>query len=380
MISRVKTIGVCLLLIVIITLAFGGGCTLGRGLIPEETKGLDVVAQVWQILHEDYITWDKLDDQALSQGAIEGMLEALDDPYTSYLDADAYELGLTGLEGKFEGIGAHVGVRDEQLLIIAPIAGSPAERAGIRAGDVILEVDGQSTAEMSLAEAVLNIRGDKGTPVELLILHEGETEPALIEVVRDVIEVPSVRFEMKGDIALINITNFAETTYEEMAPVMEQIAGNGATGVILDMRSNPGGLLKAVVDTAGYFLEDGLVVVHVVDKEGQRTSQYAERHAAATDLPMVVLVDSYSASGSEVLAGALQDHNRATVAGTVTFGKGSVNILLPLKDGGGLYVTTARWLTPAGNLIEGVGLTPDVELDLENLDAVEWAIDYLGAE
>lgn len=380
MISRVKTIVVCLFLIVIITLAFGGGCTLGRGLIPEETEGLDVVAQAWQILHEDYITRDKLDDQALSQGAIEGMLEALDDPYTSYLDADAYKLGLTGLEGKFEGIGAHVGVRDEKLMIIAPIAGSPADRAGIRAGDIILEVDGQSTAEMSLAEAVLNIRGDKGTTVKLLILHEGETEPVLIEVVRDVIEVPSVRFEMKGDIALINITNFAETTYEEMAPVMEQIAGNGATGVILDMRSNPGGLLKAVVDTAGYFLEDGLVVVHVVDKEGQRTSQYAERHDAATSLPMVVLVDSYSASGSEVLAGALQDHHRATIAGTVTFGKGSVNILRPLKDGGGLYVTTARWLTPDGNLIEGVGLTPDIELDLENVDAVEWAIDYLEAE
>ncbi|GAJ04019.1 unnamed protein product, partial [marine sediment metagenome] len=231
-----------------------------------------------------------------------------------------------------EGIGAYVAVKDEQIMIIAPIADSPAAKAGIKAGDIILAINGRSASEMSLAEAVLYIRGPKGTSVRLLILHQGETEPEEIEIVRAEIEVPSVYFEMRGDIAYINITYFSERTNEELSPVLQSITQEAATGIILDLRSNPGGLLQTVVDVASRFLNKG-IVVDVVDNQGEHTTSAVKPKGATTDLSLVVLVDSYSASGSEVLAGALQDYARATIAGTRTYGKGSVNILHQLKDG-----------------------------------------------
>jgi carboxyl-terminal processing protease len=371
--KKIKIIVVSLLLVATVALSFGAGCVLGSRTSPEQ--GLDVITQAWNIIFQDYVDKGKLDADTLAQGAIKGMVEALDDPYTSYLDAEAYRLSLRGLEGKIEGIGAYVAVKDEQIIIIAPIADSPAERAGIRPGDIILEIDGRSTSGMSLVEAVLSIQGPKGTTVTLLILHQGETEPEVIEIVRAEIELPSVHFEMKEDMAYINITNFSERTAEELSPVLETIAQQRASGIILDLRSNPGGLLETVIDVAGFFLKEG-VVVEVVDNEGNRTVSSVKPSPITTDLPLVVLVDGYSASGSEVLAGALQDYGRATIAGTKTYGKGSVNILRQLKDGSGIYLTTARWLTPNGRLIEGKGLAPDFELE-EGEDAIQWAIDFL---
>lgn len=369
----IKLLGL-LVVVVLLALSFGAGYGLGTEVQPGASQGLAVVAQAWDIIFRDYVDKSKLDSSALSQGAIEGMVAALDDPYTAYLDPQTYQLGLSTLEGEIEGIGAHVATKDGQLTIIAPLADSPAAKAGIRAGDQVLEVNGRPTSEMSLAEAVLNIRGPEGTSVKLLILHQDETQPVLIEVVRARIELSSVHFEMKGDIAYINITEFAENTNEELSPVIQRIAQEAASGIILDLRSNPGGLLPAVVDVASHFLKEG-VVVYVVDNQGNRTAWNVEPTAITTDLPMVVLVDSYSASGSEVLTGALQDYARATVAGTKTYGKGSVNILHQLSDGSGLYITTARWLTPKGHIIEGEGLAPDYELGEE--DAIQWAIDYL---
>ena len=371
-----RNIVIPILLVVSLALSFGAGCALGLGTSPGPSQGLDVIEQAWNIIFRDYVDKDRLSASTLSQAAIEGMIEAIDDPYTSYLNAEDYRLSLTSLEGEFGGIGAHVTVKDEQLTIIAPIAGSPADEAGIRAGDIIVEVDGQPTAEMSLAEAVLKIRGPEGTSVRLLILHQGDTEPEEIEITRAKIELPSVRFEMRGDIAYINITHFSRRTSEELSLVLESVIQQMATGIILDLRSNPGGSLEAVVDTASYFLKEG-IVVNVVDNQEKQTALEVEPNGVTIDLPLVVLVDNYSASGSEVLAGALQDYGRATIAGTKTHGKGSVNILRPLKDGSGLYITTARWLTPNGRLIEGEGLYPDYELELVGEDAIQWAIDYL---
>ena len=374
--KAVKIMVIALLLVASFVLSSGAGCAPGSGTPPSPGQDLDVVTEAWNIIFQDYVDKDRLDASLLSQGAVKGMVEALDDPYTSYLDAETYQLALTGMEGKFEGIGAEVAVKDGQLMIIAPIADSPAAKAGIRAGDKILEINGMSTSEISLVEAVLNIRGPKGTTVRLLILHQDETEPEAIEIVRAEIELSSVDFEMKGDIAYISITHFSQRTNEELPPVLQFITWEAPTGIILDLRSNPGGILQVVIDVAGYFLEEG-VVVNVVDNQGKHTPIMVRPNKAVTDLPLVVLVDSYSASGSEVLAGALQDYARATIAGTRTYGKGSVNILRQLKDGSGLYITTARWLTPNSRLIEGVGIEPDYELELEEEDAIQWAIDYL---
>jgi carboxyl-terminal processing protease len=371
--KRMKIIVVSLLLAATAAISFGAGCIIDAKTSTQ--PGLDVVQQAWEIIFQDYVGKDELDAEALAQGAVRGMLEALDDPYTSYLDAEAYQLSLQELEGKFEGIGAYVAVRDDQIIILAPIADSPADKAGIRAGDIILEIDGQSTSDMSLAEAVLEVRGPQGTTVSLLVLHEGETEPELIEIIRAEIEVPSVQFEMMEEIAYVQITHFSERTAQELAPVIEGI-NQQAAGIVLDLRGNPGGLLNVVVDVTGFFLEEGMVL-DVVDNEGNHDTYLVQPGGVTTDLPLVVLVDEYSASGSEVLAGALQDYGRATIAGAKTFGKGSVNILRQLDDGSGLYITNARWLTPLGRLIEGEGLYPDYEIELEEEDAIQWALDYL---
>ena len=387
--SKVRSIVIALLL-VSLALSFGAGCSpdidvpifpspvpgTNTPTTPSPTQGLDVVEEAWGIIFQDYVERDSLDAKALSQGAIRGMVEALDDPYTAYLDPETYELSFGDLEGKFEGIGAHVAIRDDQLIIIAPIPGSPADKAGIRAGDEILEIDDEPTLGMSLIEAVLLVRGPRGTSVRLLILHQGETEPEEIEIVRAEIELSTVYSEMREDIAYINITDFSDRTDGELSPVLDSIAREAATGIILDLRRNPGGILTAVVDVTSRFLQEGVVVV-TVDNQGRETTIPVKRKRITTDLPLVVLVDGFSASGSEVLAGALQDYGRATIAGTRTFGKGSVNILRPLKDGSGLYITTGRWLTPDGRLIEGEGIVPDYELELEGEDAIGWAIDYL---
>jgi len=376
--SKILKIVVISLLVVNLALFFGAGCAVGIKAPPSSTQSLDIVEEAWGILFRDYVDRDKLDETKLSQGAVRGMVEAVDDPYTAFLDPATYQLSLTRLEGKYDGIGATVSIKDDQLMIIAPIAGSPAEKAGIRPGDKILEIDGASTEGMSLVEAVLLIRGPRGTSVRLLVLHQDEAESEEIEVVRAEIELPSVRYEMREDIAYINLSYFSEPTDKQLSSVLESITHEAATGIILDLRSNPGGLLPTVVDVASYFLSDG-VVVDVVDNEGRHTTMAVRRKGVTTDLPLVILVDSYSSSGSEVLAGALQDYGRAIIAGTITYGKGSVNVLRQLKDGSGLYVTTARWLTPQGRLIEGEGISPDYELELEGEDAIQWAIAYLKA-
>ena len=383
-----KKFKVLMIVSLVACLALNSGCLFGAPIVFPDTEPAteppavsspdqipDVVGEAWDVIYRNYVEKDSLDADELGRGAIKGMVEALDDPYSSYLDPETYQLSLSDFAGSFEGIGAHVAARDEQIVIVSPIPGSPADQAGIRAGDVILEVDGESTQEMSLTEVVLLVRGPRGTSVRLLVLHEGETEPVEIEIVRDEIELSSVSSEMRGDIALITISHFSEGTDAELEAALGNVAG-GASGIVLDLRSNPGGLLPTVVSVASRFLTEG-IVIDVVDNQGEHTTMSVERKRVTTDLPLVVLVDEFSASGSEVLAGALQDHGRATIAGRTTFGKGSVNVLQQLSDGSGIYITTARWLTPDGRLIEGEGIDPDYELELEGEEAIQWAIDYL---
>lgn len=377
--SKTTKLIISLMVVAVIALAFGTGYNFGRQNLPSPGEGLDIVGQAWNIILTDYVDRNKIDTDNMSRAAIEGILESLDDPYSSYLQAEQYELGLSGLEGEFDGIGAYVTAEDDQIMIIAPIADSPADKAGIKAGDTILEIDGEPVTELSLAEVIIKIRGPKGTEVRLLILHEGETEPEEIKIIRSKVEVPSVRFEMKGDIAYINITEFTERTADELSPIIQGLDEENASGIVLDLRGNPGGLLDTVVDVTSYFLHDG-TIVDVIDNKGKVATLQVKTSQPNIDLPMVVLVDQGSASGSEVLAGALQDHGRATIAGAKTHGKGSVNVLRQLDDGSGLYLTTARWLTPNGHLIEGEGIPPDYELELTGEDAIQWATDYLTKE
>jgi carboxyl-terminal processing protease len=374
-----------LVLVIVIAFAFAGGYLFGHSRVLQDdniptsnSSSREAIGEVWDIIFADYVDQSSLDSANISQAAIEGMLEALDDPYTSYLDEENYILGQSSLEGSYQGIGAYVTVKDKQITIIAPIADSPAAKAGIKAGDVVLEIGGVSTADMSLAEAIIKIRGPIGTTVRLLVLHKGDTEPVEIEITRASFDIPSLRFEMKGEMAYINITDFTERTPNELATALQSLADEKAKGIVLDLRGNPGGLLDPVVDVASSFLSEG-IVVQVRSNKGEITQLSVKTDKPRTDLSMVVLVDKASASGSEVLAGALQDHKRATIAGTTTYGKGSVDALYPLSDGSGLYLTIARWLTPNGRLIEGQGIEPDITLDVTGDEEIQWAIDYLTA-
>ncbi len=389
--KRMKISLITLVLLVSLVLSFGAGCTLagrafpsapfstGTPALSRTNQGIDVVKEAWGIIFQNYVDRTKLDSANMSAGAIKGMVEALNDPYTVYLSPQTYKLSRSDFQGRFDGIGATVGIRDRKLTVIAPIPDSPAARAGIKPGDAILEINGQSTSGMSVEEAVLLIRGPKGTSVKLLIQHADEAVSVAIEIVRAEINLTSVFLEMKGDIAYIRITHFTEPTNEELVPVLGTISRNGATGIILDLRSNPGGLLDEVVDVASHFLKEG-IVVSTIDNQGRKGLLSVRPGSVKTDLPLVVLTDNYSASASEVLSGALQDYGRATIVGTKTYGKGSVNQLYGLKDGSGLYITIGRWLTPNGRLIEGEGIKPDYELELKGDDAVQWAVDFLKSK
>jgi carboxyl-terminal processing protease len=379
-----------LLVVLVFVLSFGAGFAYSQLISPRAALDLptefDSLGETWKILSDDYVNNEALDPEKLSKGAIEGMLEALGDPYTSYLES--YQLALSDLEGSFEGIGTIVSMEDGELTVVSPIEDGPAERQGVRAGDKILKVDGEPTSGMSLMEAIMMVRGDEGTTVTLLILHQGETTPVAIEVVREKITLDSVYLDMlPDDIALLQITYFEESTTDELTAALNDALQSGAQGIILDLRGNPGGYVHVVVDVASEFLYGGIVLYEADDAGGIIEEWAASSGGLATDLPLVVLVDDGSASGSEVLAGALRDHGRATLIGTETYGKGSVNVLHRLSDGSALYVTTARWLTPERYLIEGVGLTPDIEVEItqEDIDSgrdpqLESAIEYLEAQ
>ena len=333
------------------------------------------VGEVWQILKREHFDRERLGAAALSEGAIRGMLQAVGDPYASYLSPAQYAVESQDLRGSFGGIGAEVAVRDGRLTIVAPIPGTPAERAGIQPGDVILEIDGESTAGVTLLEAVGKIRGRKGTEVRLLVLHRQSKEPVSITITRDVIPLDSVRFSMLADrIGHLRILNFTSTTNREVQEALEKSRNLGSVGLVLDLRNNPGGLLSAVVDVTSQFLDSGLVV-YEIDAQGRRTDWKVKPGGKGRELPLAVLVNEFSASASEIMAGAIMDQGRGPVVGTTTFGKGSVNNLWPLKDGSGIYFTIARWFTPKGNLIEGKGITPDVVVESQPDDARDVQLD-----
>jgi carboxyl-terminal processing protease len=351
-----------------------------NGNLPKE---FDSLSEVWTLIDDSYVNQSAIDNEKLAQGAIDGMMQALGDPYSSYYSN--YSTFENYLEGSFEGIGATVSKESGQLTVVSPIKGSPAEQAGIKAGDIILEIDGESTDDLTITEAVMKIRGTKGTTVTLLIQHKGESGTVEMQIVRDEITQPSVDYEALSDnIGYIQITQFASNTVNEFQTALNNAIGNGSKGLVLDLRGNPGGYLDVVARIADEFLDSGIILYEATDSLKIIRDWPANPGGLATNLSIAVLVDNSSASGSEVLAGALQDHGRAVIIGTQTFGKGSVDSTYELQDGSALYLTTARWLTPDKHAIEGVGITPDyvVEFSEEDWDnsvdnQLDYAVEYL---
>lgn len=337
----------------------------------------DQLNQILRLLNERYVNPDLIDNETLYQAAINGMLETLSDSGTFYVDPQTVQTSI-GPGGSFEGIGATVASQEGQIVISAPIENTPAERAGIRPGDIVLEVDGESTEGWTTEKAVLKIRGPKGSNVTLRVRHSDGVEEVLT-IERDEIEVQSVTTQPPGgaledgagtpidDVGYIHIREFSKPTTDQFAAALQEIVDGGKRGLILDLRNNPGGLLSTTIEVADEFLDDGTVLTER-DRDGSEKEFRARRGGVATDIPVVVLLNRFSASGSEVLAAALKENGRATIVGEKSFGKGTVNISNDLDDGGQLYVSIATWLTPNGTQIDGVGIRPDVAVQLSDED------------
>lgn len=331
-----------------------------------------------EILEDRYVDPDLIDRQTLYESAINGLLEPFADTGTFYVDPQTVATGV-GPSGTFEGIGATVAEQDGEIVIVAPIEDTPAERAGIRAGDVILAVDGESTEGWSQEKAVLKIRGQSGTTVVLLIRHP-EGDEQTYEIEREEIKVKSVTTQPPGgvledasgaeitDIGYIYLREFTEPSKDEIQAALREVVESGKRGLILDLRNNPGGLLRTTVEIADEFLEGDLVILSERGRDGEEEVYRSEDGGIATDIPLVILMNQFSASGSEVLAAALSDNGRAQLVGDKSFGKGTVNVSNDLADGGQLYVSVAKWLTPDGVQIDGVGIRPDVEIQLSDED------------
>ena len=321
--------------------------------------------KVWNLLEEKYIEKNSLDAQQLVYGAIRGMLHATNDPYTAFFDPKETKSFSQDLEGSFEGIGAELGIKDSILTIIAPLADSPAAKAGLRAGDKVLKISDKSTADMTIEEAVDLIRGKKGTEVKLIILRQGEETAQEISVIRDIISIKSVELEFKPlNLAYLKITKFGDSTSKEFDMVINKILANNTNGIILDLRNNPGGFLDEAISLASRMIPKRKVVVFEEDYTGKKEALYALGGDKLSSIPMVVLINEGSASASEILAGALRDNREIKIIGKKSFGKGSVQELIDLPKASSVKITIAKWMTPNGDYIMDKGISPDIEVDL----------------
>lgn len=314
--------------------------------------------EVWQKLHTTY--FGPLTNPDLVEGAVRGLIDAAGDPYTVYLDPQAAkELG-EGLHGAFTGIGAEIGVKGDELVIIAPLTDSPAAAAGLKPQDEILKIGDEIAGDLSFVEAVRAIRGPDGSTVELTILRPGEEEPRTVAVTRSTITVKSVASEIIEDkVGYLKISAFHEDTSPLVQTALTEFVNQGVTGIVLDLRGNPGGLLHEGIAVASFFLETGPVVIQQ-DASGDQQTFDLSRQAKVPKLPLVTLVDEGTASAAEIVAGAIQDHERGPLVGQLTFGKGSVQELIDLSNLGQIKVTVAKWLTPDSRQIDGIGITPDL--------------------
>ena len=325
------------------------------GTVP--TDGLD---ELYNKLKSNYD--GDASDAELLEGLKEGLANAVGDPFTEYLSAEETQEFNEGLNGTFEGIGAELGKEGNFVIIVAPIKGTPAANAGLQPQDIVVEINGESAADISVTEAVSRIRGPKGEEVKLTLIREGERVE--VSIVRDTISIASVESEMDNGVGIITISRFGNDTVKLAREAATDLKERGATKIVLDLRSNPGGLLDASVEVASIWLNKGSTVLE--EKRGDEVIKTYKTNdlPILAGIPTVVLIDEGSASASEIVAGALKDNNAATLIGKTSFGKGSVQRLIPLDSGGSLKVTIARWFTPAGKNIDKEGISPDKEVDL----------------
>ncbi len=327
--------------------------------------------EAWNIVHAQFVN-QPIDDVALMRGAIKGMMDALEDKQTFYMEPTLYQSESSSLSGEYEGIGAYVDLDGKYLTIVSPIAGSPAEAAGLKPGDKVIAIDGKDMTGSTPEEARLKVLGPAGTTVTLSVSREGESEPLEFVITRARISVKSAEGKMlKDGIAYIDINTFGDNTTAELRATLKTLLKENPKGIIIDLRNNPGGYLQTSVEVASEFIDKG-VVLYEQYGDGKRDVYNASGNGQATDLPIVVLINKGSASASEILAGALQDYGRARLVGVTSYGKGSVQIWSPLSnDQGAARVTIAKWLTPTERAIDGIGLTPDVVVECDACDLTD---------
>ncbi len=339
-----------------------------KELVKPRSVDFGIFWEAWNKVMDNYV--GNADPQKMVYGAVKGMVEGLGDPYSAFMEPGTTKTFLEDLSGEISGIGAELDLKDGKLLIVAPLADSPAEKAGLKPQDQITKINDEATVNMTLEEAISKIRGKAGTKVKLTINRSGFNEPQVFEITREKIQIKSVKWEMKPDnIAYIQINQFGDDTTDLMKQAAQEIKTKNPKAIILDLRSNPGGYLDSAIDVSSLFIPKGSVVVKEKDKDSHITEEKTTLEPILKDYKVIVLINGGSASASEIVAGALQDSGRATLVGEKTFGKGSVQNLEDLSGGATLRITTAKWLTPKDRTIDGVGLEPDIKVDLSDEDA-----------
>jgi carboxyl-terminal processing protease len=350
-----------------ITVASAGifiGRWSGMGAEGEGYEELRVFSEAFSLVRKNYVEEAKPKD--LVYGAIKGMLSSLD-PHSGFLNPEAYKEMQAETKGEFGGIGIQIGIKDGMLTVIAPIEDTPAYKAGIKAGDKVIKINNEYTKDMGLHDAVSKMRGMPKTLVTITILREGWKETKDFSIVRELIKIKSVKSRLlEEEIGYIKISQFQEQTAADLSAALEKLSQEKMNALILDLRNNPGGLLNSAVNVAGRFLPPDKLVVYIKGRKGERTEYLTEKDGTTYEMPMIVLVNEGSASASEIVAGALKDWNRAVILGAKTFGKGSVQSVIPLSDGSGLRLTTAVYFTPKGTSIQATGIVPDIVVKLES--------------
>ncbi len=347
--------------------------TEGKAEATDRYSDLQMFTKVLNLVEQHYV--EEVDTKKLIYGGIKGMLASLD-PHTNFLPPDIFSEFKVETTGEFGGIGIEISVQDDILTVISPIDDTPAFKAGIKAGDKIVEIEGKSTKGMTLAEAVEKMRGKRGSPASITIWREGFAAPKKYSIAREIIKVKSIKYtDLKDGYGYIRITSFIEHTGEDLKGAIEKHEKSGKTkGLIVDLRNNAGGLLDQAIEVCNTFINDGIIVSTIGRNKKDKDVVYAHKNGARTDFPIIVLMNEYSASASEIVAGALQDHKRAVIMGTRSFGKGSVQSVVELGDGAGLKLTVARYYTPSGRSIQAQGIEPDIHLDPVDMEAYQKSI------